>query len=100
MTGNLDGLRVNHAALNTAAQDMYDTVKKMDERLDRLERELEPLRSQWSGNQQESYRIAKTAWDVSMKEMRDLLDESSRTVYQSNDEYAATDRRGANRFMA
>lgn len=100
MTGNLDGLRVNHAALNTAAQDMYDTVKKMDERLDRLERELEPLRSQWSGNQQESYRIAKTAWDVSMKEMRDLLDESSRTVYQSNDEYAAADRRGANRFMA
>lgn len=98
MTGNLDGLRVNHAALNAAAQDMYDTVKKMDERLDRLERELEPLRSQWSGNQQESYRIAKTAWDVSMKEMRDLLDESSRTVYQSNDEYMAADRRGANRF--
>jgi early secretory antigenic target protein ESAT-6 len=30
--------------------------------------------------------------------MRDLLDESHRTVYQSNAEYQAVDRRGAARF--
>lgn len=98
MTGNLDGLRVQHGALDNAAADMYETVKKMDERLNRLETELEPLRSQWSGQQQESYRVAKAAWDWAMQEMRDLLDESHKTVYQSNAEYMAADMRGANRF--
>lgn len=99
MSANLDGLRVNHAALDGAAADMQATVKKMDERLDRLERELEPLRSQWTGAQQESYRVAKAAWDWAMQEMRDLLDESQKTVYQSNAEYMAADLRGAGRFQ-
>ena len=30
--------------------------------------------------------------------MRDLLDESHKTVYQSNEEYQAADRRGAAQF--
>ena len=99
MSGNLDGLRVNHAALDGAAMDMLRMVRIMEGRLDRLEGELEPLRSQWSGQQQESYRVAKAAWDWAMKEMADLLDQSQNTVFQSNAEYMAADRRGAARFQ-
>ena len=47
MNMNLDGLRVNHAGLDTAAQDLYATVKEIDQRLSRLESELTPLRSDW-----------------------------------------------------
>jgi early secretory antigenic target protein ESAT-6 len=95
---NLDGLRVNHAGLDQAAQDLYATVKKIDDRMDRLESELSPLRSDWSGQAQQAYTTAKATWDRALKEMRDLLDETSRTVHQSNAEYRAADQRGASSF--
>ena len=95
---NLDGIRVNHQALDQAAQDMYQTVKDIDERMNRLEDDLTPLKSDWHGNAQEAYTRAKAKWDWAIQEMRDLLDESHRTVYQSNEEYQAADRRGAAQF--
>jgi len=95
---NLDGIRVQHAALNQAAQDMYQTVKDIDDRMNRLESELAPLKSEWRGSQQEAYTRAKAKWDWAIQEMRDLLDESHKTVYQSNEEYMAADRRGAASF--
>lgn len=95
---NLDGIRVRHGALDQAAADMYGTVKAIDDRMNRLESELEPLRSDWHGQAQEAYRIAKAKWDWAIQEMRDLLDESHQTVYQSNAEYMAADNRGAAQF--
>ncbi|WP_435772032.1 WXG100 family type VII secretion target [Nocardioides sp. SYSU DS0651] len=95
---SLDGLRVNHGELSAAAQNMYATVQKLDETLNNLENDIAPHVATWSGDQQEAYRVSKAAWDWAMREMRDLLDESHRTVYTSNDEYMAADRRGAARF--
>ena len=95
---NLDGIRVNHAALDQAAQDMFQTVKDIDDRMNRLESELAPLKSDWHGNAQQAYTTAKAKWDWAIQEMRDLLDESSQTVYQSNAEYQAADKRGAAQF--
>lgn len=98
MSTHLDGLRVQHSALDQAAADMHQTVKDIDDRINRLESELEPLRSQWAGHAQAAYTRAKATWDRAILEMRDLLDESHRTVYESNAEYQAVDRRGAARF--
>ena len=95
---NLDGIRVQHAALDQAAADMYQTVKDIDDRMNRLESELAPLKSDWLGSQQEAYTRAKAKWDWAIQEMRDLLDESHKTVYQSNAEYMAADKRGAASF--
>jgi|GEM_PF-239562 len=95
---NLDGLRVQHGALDQAATDMHQTVKDIDDRLNRLEAELEPLRTEWAGHAQVAYVHAKAQWDRAIKEMRDLLDESHRSVHHSNAEYQAVDRRGAARF--
>ena len=95
---NLDGIRVQHAALDQAAADMYQTVKEIDDRMNRLESELNPLRSDWHGQAQSAYTTAKAKWDWAIQEMKDLLDESHQTVYQSNAEYMAADRRGAAQF--
>ena len=94
----LDGLRVNHAGLEAAAQDLSNTVKSIDERLNRLESELAPLRSDWQGNAQQAYHVAKTKWDTAMKDMKDLLQDTSTTVHQSNADYKAADQRGAASF--
>jgi|SRR5688500_8591784 WXG100 family type VII secretion target len=95
---NLDGLRVNHAGLDAAADDLRRTVNDIDARLNRLEQELSPLRSDWTGHAQQAYVAAKARWDRAITEMRDLLDETGRTVQQSNAEYQAADQRGAAAF--
>lgn len=95
---SLDGLRVDHAGLDLAAQDLYSTVKDIDDRLNRLEQELAPLRSDWTGNAQQAYHSAKAKWDAAIQEMRNLLDETSKTVQQSNADYKAADQRGAAAF--
>lgn len=95
---DLDGLRVQHAGLDQAAQDMYAKVKEIDDRLNRLESELAGLRASWAGNQREAYDAAKAKWDWALEQMKALLDETSRTVHHSNSEYAAADARGAQAF--
>lgn len=95
---SMDGLRVNHGGLDTAAQDLYNAVKEIDDRMNRLESELAPLKSDWTGNAQNAYHSAKAKWDGAITEMRDLLDQTSQTVQQSNAEYKAADARGAAAF--
>ena len=94
----LDGLRVNHAGLDSVADDLGQAVRRIDERLDRLESELAPLRSDWTGSAQQAYTTAKATWDRAMQEMKGLLHETSATVVQSNADYRAADLRGAASF--
>lgn len=97
MTG-FDGLVVNHAALDQAAQDLSTAVKGIDERMNRLESELAPLQSEWTGQAKEQYAISKQKWNTAIYEMLQLLGQTSSSVAQSNTEYIAADRRGANSF--
>lgn len=93
-----DGLRVDHAALDLAAQDLAATVAAVDDRLDRLEGDLAPLRSQWSGHAQEAYAQAEARWRAALVDLRDLLARTSVAVADANAAYAAADRRGAAAF--
>jgi early secretory antigenic target protein ESAT-6 len=94
----LDGLKVNHAGLDQAADDLMGIVNKIDSRMNDLERELNPLRSQWIGDAKNAYDAAKTKWDGAIHEMRDLLHSTSQQVSQSNSEYKSADARGARSF--
>lgn len=98
--GALDGLRVNHAGLEAAAANMYETAKAMNARLDQLESDASQYIQTWApdSEQRVSYNQAKTAWDWAMKELLDLLDGVSKTTYQSNADYINADKRGAGRF--
>ena len=95
---SLDGLRVHHAGLELAAQDLAHAVQQIDERLGQLETELSPLRSDWAGNAQQAYVVAKATWDKAMLEMKALLQDTSAAVVKSNAEYQAADARGAAAF--
>ncbi len=91
-------IRINHGALEQAAADMRATVNRIDARLHDLERELAPLRSDWTGSAKEAYQVSKTQWDRAINEMKLLLQDTHHTVSTSNDEYRAADRRGAAKF--
>lgn len=93
-----DGLRVDHAGLDRAAEDLRATVARIDDRLDRLGSELAPLRGEWSGQAQQAYVTAQATWDRALREMRDLLDRTGHAVQESNADYHAADLRGARSF--
>lgn len=95
---SFDGLRVNHAGLETAALDLLQAVKDIDDRMNRLEQELAPLKSDWTGHAQTAYHVAKGKWDTAIEEMRILLEDTGRTVNTSNEEYRNADKRGAALF--
>ena len=98
MTSGFDGLLVNHAGLDQAANDLATGVQAIDNRMAQLEQDLAPLQSQWAGNAQQAYIVAKNKWDAAIEEMKVLLADTSRTVSQSNVEYNQADIRGANSF--
>ena len=94
----LDGLKVNHAGLDQAADDLMSIVNKIDARMNHLEQELDPLRSSWIGDAQQAHTMAKHRWDGAIHEMKDLLHSTSQQVTLSNAEYRAADARGARSF--
>jgi 6 kDa early secretory antigenic target len=93
-----DGLLVDHAALDQAHGDIRAAVTAIDERLERLEAALAPLRSEWSGQAREAYALSKHRWDGAMAEMRSVLAEMGVGVARSNAEYAGADQTAAATF--
>jgi WXG100 family type VII secretion target len=98
MNPSTPGLLVDHAALDRITADLRDAVGGIDARLDRLEAELSPLRSEWGGQASDAYVVARTAWDRAILEMRQLLADASTAVAESNAGYARTDRASASTF--
>jgi WXG100 family type VII secretion target len=94
----MDSIRVSHEGLDRAAEGLHTAVRRIDERLDRLEAELAPLRVDWTGEAQQAYDVCRRRWELAMREMRDVLDTTSRTVVESNGAYRAADLRGAAAF--
>jgi WXG100 family type VII secretion target len=95
---SFDGIKVQHGRLEQGAADVMSAAKDIEARLDALESELNPLRSDWNGNAKLAYDQAKAKWDAAMSDMILLLNDASRGVAASNDEYRAADNRGRDRF--
>lgn len=93
-----DGLVVHHGGMDEMAQHLHAAVNAIDHRMNDLDKDLAPLRGEWSGQAQRAYHAAKTQWDAAIQQMRGLLDETAATVTQSNEEYQAADLRGARQF--
>ena len=94
----MNQIRINHAALHQAAQDIRTTMSQIESRLDSLEHELAPLRSEWDGSQQGAYHLAKRKWDNAIDQMKLLLNDTQRAVEQSSLEFGQADARGAAKF--
>ncbi len=93
-----DGLLVNHAALEEAAQHLQITAREMAARLDALELDLAPLRGGWAGSAKVAYDGSKATWDAAMSELIEMLRQVGVVVRDSNAEYRSADLRGAARF--
>lgn len=95
---SFDGINVQHGKLDQGAADAIQAAKDIEARLDALENELNPLKNDWIGSAKLAYDDAKAKWDQAIADMILLLQQAGQGVSDSNAEYQAADKRGANRF--
>lgn len=91
-------LKVNFGALDTAAGDIRNRANAIQARLDQLDRDLAPLRADWTGSASESYQQAKAKWTAAITDMQALLAEVGSAVAESNTVYQGADRTNAARW--
>ena len=93
-----DGLRVHHSELERSADEMDRTFAKVQDALADLEKTLDPLRQDWSGQAQQSYQVAKDTWNKEMGEMASILSQTSTAVRTANGDYMTADKKGSALF--
>lgn len=95
---NAGELKVNFGSLDTAAADISASANQIEGRIDALESELAPLRSDWTGSASSAYQQAKTKWDAGMADMKALLAEIGTAVTTSNSDYQSTESQNTSRW--
>ncbi|OKL52611.1 WXG100 family type VII secretion target [Buchananella hordeovulneris] len=92
-------LRVNYAVLATAAADVAAGAAHIESILANMDAELSQLKSNWEGDAQQAYLIAKGKWTDGMENMREVLARIGRMVESSGETYASVDSTNAQAFM-
>lgn len=90
------GFKANFAALDTAASDIMNSGKQIESRLDELDRQLAPLRSDWTGAASEAYTHSKQQWTKAIQDMNLLLNDIGRAVSQSGSDYSGQENANRN----
>ncbi|MDN6429868.1 MAG: WXG100 family type VII secretion target [Propionibacterium sp.] len=91
-------LKVNYGTLDGASQDLSTGATHIQGALDTMDQELQQLKSNWEGDAQQAYEVAKQRWTEGMNGMRDVLAKISQLVATANQSYNQTDHTNANRF--
>ncbi|MFC2359271.1 MAG: WXG100 family type VII secretion target [Actinomyces dentalis] len=91
-------LRVNAASLSTAAGDLRSGATGIQTALDNMDSELSQLQSNWDGDAQQAYLVAKQQWTEGMNGMREVLALVGQLVDEANESYTTTDQSNAHRF--
>lgn len=68
-----DGVTVDFGSLDAVAQNIKGRVKVVETRLNELDRQLGPLRTDWTGAASEAYEQTKATWSRDIGRMNDLL---------------------------
>lgn len=90
--------KVNFGALETAAADIGGSGRALQNRIDELDRALQPLQVDWTGAASESYQQARAKWTQAIGDMNNLLGEVGRAVTQSGSGYTDAERNNAGRW--
>lgn len=85
--------------ISAASADLKSSASRLGSRLEQLESDLVPLRSEWTGEAAVAYQAAKAKWDAALGEMNELLNAIGLQVDSSGQEFVATDQSNAARFM-
>jgi early secretory antigenic target protein ESAT-6 len=91
-------ITVNFESIAGLASSLGSASDGMQQTLDQLEANLDPLRTQFTGEAAEAYQIAKAKWASQMTQMTAFLASISNAAASAGKAYTATERDIANSF--
>lgn len=91
-------IRVDHAGLQQAADDLVASARAIENRLDLMEQNLKKYVNEWSGDARDTYFRSKATWDECLRDMKKMLENTSAAVVRANDDYRNQDRKSASTF--
>ncbi|WP_250447076.1 WXG100 family type VII secretion target [Actinotalea sp. C106] len=94
----MSNLKVNFGALATASADIVNGANQLEQTLANMDRSLQPLRANWTGEASNSYDAAKAKWTAAISDMKLLLADVGRAVDASGQDYQTTERANASRW--
>ncbi len=94
----MSNLKVNFGALSTASADIMTGANQLEQTLANMDRSLQPLRANWTGEASTSYEAARAKWTAAINDMKLLLSDVGRAVDASGQDYQATERSNAARW--
>lgn len=86
-----DGMVVDFATIQRAADDCNDSGKELQQLFDQLKSDLAPLVNSWEGSAQSAYLQKQQEWDSSFEELKQLLAQIAGVLPQIADGYAGTE---------
>lgn len=87
--------KVDFGRLEAGASTISARVRAMETRLQELDSQLAPLRSDWTGDASEGYQQAKAKWTQEIDDMNALLAKMGRAVATSNHGYQEAEKGNA-----
>jgi WXG100 family type VII secretion target len=97
MTSN-EGLFVSHSSLDEIIAQLRGHMSAMQDRLERLGRDLAGLREGFAGSAKDAYIVAQAQWDRQFVELGSVLSAAAIAVSRAGAAYGEADRYGASLF--
>ena len=85
------GIVVNYATIRAAADDCATTGNELQQAFDRLQDDLRPLVTTWTGSAKEQYDQAQRNWDQKFEDLKQVLAQIAAALPQIADGYQSTD---------
>lgn len=86
---------VTFSALANAAQAIQSTYSNLNQKLDDLQRQLQPVVSTWSGQASENYQAQQQKWNQAQTDLGNVLQAIGKAVETAHDAYTQTEQANA-----
>jgi early secretory antigenic target protein ESAT-6 len=98
MSAGTGRLAVSFGGLDGIAGEIAAGVSKLEQRLNRLEQDLAPLKGDWTGEASIAYQQAKAKWDAAIQDLKTTLAQTGHAVTDSGADYKSTETKNAAAF--
>lgn len=86
---------VTFAAIAEASQNVNNTSNLLNQKLDDLQRQLQPLVSDWTGNAAENYQAKQRQWNSAQQQLTQVLSAIGKVLEQAHESYSSVEKSNA-----
>ena len=95
MASGQGSILVTFAAIAEASQNVNNTSNMLNQKLDDLQRQLQPLVANWEGQAAENYQAKQRQWNSAQQQLTQVLAAIGKVLEQAHDSYSSVEKSNA-----